>query len=57
MLGYAVFFGTYYGSKPLEIARAVRGVLRNQPRSRLEHFLANLLWRPPAHQPALRRPT
>lgn len=56
MLGYAVFFGTYYGSKPLEVARAARGVLRNQPRSRLEHFFANLLWRPASHQPALRRP-
>ncbi|MGH7787550.1 MAG: B12-binding domain-containing radical SAM protein [Candidatus Binatia bacterium] len=56
MLGYAVFFGTYYASKPLEVARGVRGVLRNQPRSRFEHFLANLLWRPPAREPALRPP-
>jgi radical SAM superfamily enzyme YgiQ (UPF0313 family) len=47
-LGYAIFFGTFYLSKPLQLVRAAWGVLTKRPRSRFERYFAYRLWGPRA---------
>lgn len=43
-IGYALFFGTYYLSKPTNIIRALRGILGQRPASRFERYFAYRLW-------------
>jgi radical SAM superfamily enzyme YgiQ (UPF0313 family) len=43
-LGYCLFFGAYYLSRPVNAASAVWAVLTKRPQSRLERYLAYRLW-------------
>jgi hypothetical protein len=43
-LGYCLFFGAYYLSRPAYALSALWGVLSKRPQSRLERYLAYRLW-------------
>jgi radical SAM superfamily enzyme YgiQ (UPF0313 family) len=43
-LGYCLFFGAYYLSRPVYALSALWGVLSRRPQSRLERYLAYRLW-------------
>jgi radical SAM superfamily enzyme YgiQ (UPF0313 family) len=45
-LGYLLFFGVYYLSRPLRIYRSMIAVLRNQPVTRLEAIFSHALTEP-----------
>ena len=46
MLGYLLFYGTYYLTRPAQVARALWGVVRNRPRTRVERYFAYRVWGP-----------
>ncbi len=48
MLAHCVFYGTYYLSRPLQIAQAAWRVLTRRPRTRFERYFALRLWGPAA---------
>jgi radical SAM superfamily enzyme YgiQ (UPF0313 family) len=43
-LGYLLFYATYYLTRPVHVARALWGVFRNRPRTRVERYFAYRLW-------------
>jgi hypothetical protein len=45
-IGYCLFFGAYYLSRPAYALSALWGVLSMRPQSRLERYLAYRLWGP-----------
>jgi radical SAM superfamily enzyme YgiQ (UPF0313 family) len=46
LIGYVVFFSTYYLRKPLGIVRSIAAVLKNEPKTRLERYIAYRIWQP-----------
>jgi len=51
-LGFCLFYASYYGAKPAELARALWNVLTRRPHTRFERYFAYRIWGAPATQRA-----
>lgn len=46
LVGYLIFFGTYYLSRPLQFLKGLVAVLRNKPGKVVERYFSYRLWQP-----------
>lgn len=45
-LGYLIFFGSYYATRPLKFVSFIRRILGNRPQTRFERYFAYRLYQP-----------